>query len=220
MLKEGKHLNTYQMIYSILLVSGCCLGMQVATAKTVAPDYVMQLQMVPALCALDVKKVKKRKCLDGYAINIAGLYPQTQKQSCYTESSAQLAPLQAKVLARVMPDEVERRTLWRNVGGCLNMTASQYFRLIIRYSEKLEVPTELLGIERNKNIRLTDLRSNFLKLNRGLSQQGIQFECRLFHGEYLLTGAKICYNRKGEYTKCAQNISDRCPQNITIKGSF
>lgn len=213
-------MNKYDWTSNILLVSGCCFVSQIAVAKSIQPTYVMQLQMVPALCALDMNKAKKRKCLDGYAINVAGLYPKKTKQTCHTDSSAKLAPLQSRVLARVMPDEIERQVLWRNVGGCVNLTASQYFRLIIRYSERLEVPPELLGIERNRYVRLVDLRSNFLKLNRGLPAQGVQFECRYFHGSHLLIGAKVCYDSHGKYMKCEQKINDLCPQNITIKASF
>ena len=182
--------------------------------------YVMHLQMVPAICVLDSARSKKRQCLDGYALNIAGLYPSKPHGQCSTESSAKLGPLQSRVLSRVMPDEKARIDLWRNIGGCVPMSAVQYFRLIIQYAGRLKVPAELSGIERNQYMRLPELRSKFIKLNKGLTEKSIQFECRSLYGESLLTGAKVCYTDQGAYRHCADEIIDQCPQNITIKGSF
>ena len=88
--------------------------------------YVMDIQMVPALCSLDPPTVK-RKCLEGYSLNISGLYPQTTSTHCTTTSSAKLPPLQAKVVARIMPDENTRALLWHNIGGCIPMNAHSIF---------------------------------------------------------------------------------------------
>ncbi len=78
--------------------------------------YVMQVQLTPAVCALDSSKQKQRKCLEGYSLTISGLLPETTERNCTTNSSASLTPLQAKVVARVMPEENARIQLWRSVG--------------------------------------------------------------------------------------------------------
>lgn len=70
--------------------------------------YVMHVQMTPAVCALDPSKQKQRKCLEGYSLTITGLMPETTRTDCSTQSSATLSPLQAKVVARVMPDNNAR----------------------------------------------------------------------------------------------------------------
>lgn len=42
-----------------------------------------------------------------------------------------------------MPDENARVQLWQNVGGCVPMNASQYFRTIINFAERLKIPADL-----------------------------------------------------------------------------
>lgn len=105
--------------------------------------YVIWVQLTPAICHLDSTKIKKRKCLEGYSLNIVGLYPETSKSNCQTKSSAQLSPLQARAVARVMPDEAARVHLWQSIGGCVNMNASQYFRTIINTADRLNIPAEI-----------------------------------------------------------------------------
>ena len=64
--------------------------------------------------------------------------PETNQSNCSTDSSATLSPLQAKVVARVMPDNNARVQLWKSVGGCVPMNASQYFRTVINFAERLK----------------------------------------------------------------------------------
>ena len=123
----------------LLISSGIAMGF-FATSAHATPTvfgYVMEVQMTPAVCLFDNQGSKKRKCLEGYSLNITGLYPETTTRECQTNSSAVLSPLQAKVVARVMPDEHARRQLWAEIGGCVPMSASQYFRNVINYAERL-----------------------------------------------------------------------------------
>ena len=69
---------------------------------------ILHVQMTPAICALDPNRKKQRKCLEGYALTVAGLVPETMRAGCETNSSAILPPLQAKVVARIIPDEASR----------------------------------------------------------------------------------------------------------------
>ena len=71
-------------------------------------------------------------------MTIAGLLPETTEEDCTTSSSANLSPIQANVVSRIMPGENSRAQLWHSVGGCLPMNASQYFRTIINYAERLK----------------------------------------------------------------------------------
>ncbi|MGE8561117.1 MAG: ribonuclease I, partial [Acinetobacter sp.] len=99
---------------ALFALSGAGLGL-LAPRVFAAPvqGYMMVVQMTPAVCMLDTQKSKKRKCLEGYSLNISGLFPETSETECRTASSAVLSPLQAKVVARVMPDENARVQLWQ-----------------------------------------------------------------------------------------------------------
>ena len=182
-------------------------------------DYVMDVQMVPALCSLYPEYAKKRKCLEGYSLNIAGLYPQTTSQDCSTNSSAKLPPLQSKVVARIMPDENTRTVLWRNIGGCVPMNASHYFRTIINYADRIKVPAELTEQE-NITISVDALRMKFVKINPKLPASALRFHCQQTQSASVLTSIKVCYAQNGNYKSCPANIINTCPKTVTIKGTY
>ena len=181
--------------------------------------YVMVVQMTPAICMLDHQKNKKRQCLEGYALNISGLFPETSNPECRTTSSAVLSPLQAKVVARVMPDENARVQLWHAIGGCVPMNASQYFRTMINYAERLKIPAELTSPE-TRVMNLSNLQGRFLRLNPTLLMKSIKFNCSTVHGTAILTEVKLCYASNGQYKKCSITVETHCPASFTIKGSY
>ena len=181
--------------------------------------YLMDIQMVPAVCALDPSKARKRKCLEGYSLNIAGLYPLKPEKDCRTQSSATLPPLQAKVVAKVMPDQTARMQLWQAYGGCFSMTASQYFRMIINFADRLNVPLELSAAE-TKQIQHQALRTQFLRLNRDLNTNAFHFSCHRLGNQVFLSSVKMCYSKKGTYQSCPRELLTNCPKTFLIKGSF
>ncbi|EOR03206.1 ribonuclease T2 family protein [Acinetobacter tandoii] len=212
-----------QIKVSCLIIGG--LGLAVCTqitraASSVAPHgYVMEIQMTPAACMMDSQRNKRRKCLEGYSLNILGLLPETAQRECETSSSANLSPLQAKVVARVMPDENARVQLWQSIGGCVPMGASQYFRTIINYAERLKIPAELSSPE-TRTLPQNQIKLQFLRLNPTLPSNGIQLGCQSYRGENYLTKVNICYKTNGQYKQCSTAVVGNCPSQITIKGSY
>lgn len=182
--------------------------------------YILQIQMTPAVCSMDQRSAKQRKCMEGYSLTIAGLLPEVSPASdCRTSTSAALSPIQTKVIAKVMPDENARNQLWHEVGGCVPMNASQYFRTVISYAEKLKVPSDLTGYE-NKIVDKAKLRAQFLKLNPSLPSQGIRFSCQNRQEPAVLTEVKICYRVDGHYKQCSSRVVTSCPNEILIKSSY
>jgi ribonuclease T2 len=190
-----------------------------AKAGTPVTGYVMQIQMTPAMCHLNSSQSKKRKCLEGYSLNIVGLYPETMSSRCQTTSSATLAPLQAKVVARVMPDEPARVQLWRDVGGCVPMNASQYFRAIINYADRLKVPTDISSAE-TYPVTAAHIQQQFFKLNPRLTSKAIYFHCQSQRNMTYLTEVRVCYNVQGQYKNCPTSIQSNCPARYYIKGAY
>ena len=205
---------------ALFALSGAGLGL-LAPRVFAAPvqGYMMVVQMTPAVCMLDTQKSKKRKCLEGYSLNISGLFPETSETECRTASSAVLSPLQAKVVARVMPDENTRVQLWQAIGGCVPMNASQYFRTVINYAERLKIPSELTSPE-NRTMHMTNLRLQFLRLNPALPIGALKFNCAAVKGTPILTEVKLCYKNNGQYKQCSAVVENTCPNSFTIKGSY
>lgn len=192
---------------------------QSRAAEPTLQGYVMHVQMTPAVCALDRRIAKQRKCLEGYALTISGLIPETTAQNCRTNSSATLSPLQSKVVVRVMPEKNVRVQLWQEVGGCVPMNASQYFRTIINLAERLKIPAELTGYE-DRNISQNELRTQFLKLNPTLPSSGIRFNCQKAKDRHILTEIQVCYKPDGHYKACSSQVVSNCPREFAIKGSY
>ena len=152
-------------------------------------------------------------------MNISGLFPETSNSECKTTSSAVLSPLQAKVVARVMPDENARVQLWHAIGGCIPMNASQYFRMMINYAERLKIPAELTSPE-TRVMNASTLNGRFLRLNPTVLMKSIKFNCSSVHGKPILTEVKLCYASNGQYKKCSIAVEAHCPASFTIKGSY
>ncbi|WP_111860939.1 ribonuclease T2 family protein [Acinetobacter sp. CFCC 10889] len=204
----------------LLICTGFFLFKIDATAAPAQPQgYVMQIQLTPAVCALDSSKQKQRKCLEGYSLTITGLLPETTQKECETSASATLSPLQSKVVARVMPDQNSRVQLWHSVGGCVPMNASQYFRTMINLAEKLKIPAELTSAD-NKVIYHSQLKAQFIRLNPGLPAKGISFSCQASRSNTILTEIEVCYKVNGQYKQCSNQMVSNCPTSFLIKGAY
>ncbi len=203
----------------ILISGGAGVLLSSAACAATVQGYVMDVQMTPAVCMFDSNRAKQRKCLQGYSLNITGLYPETSRRDCETSSSAKLSPIQAKVVARVMPDEHARVQLWQGIGGCVPMNASQYFRTIINYADRLKVPAVLTGQETTV-VQQNELNRLFIRLNPGMHSKSIHFQCTSHQAKSYLTEVKICYSPNGRYKQCSSSVETQCPSAFIIKGSY
>ena len=196
-----------------------CFSAGNVVAAPVVQGYVMQVQMTPAVCAMDSSKKKQRKCLEGYSLSVTGLLPETTQADCSTNTSATLSPLQAKVVARVMPEESARVQLWRSVGGCIPSNASQYFRTLINFADRLKIPADLTGSE-NKQVQHNALRAQFIRLNPGLTVNGIRFNCQNLRSTPVLTEVQVCYKVNGQFKQCSSHVVSNCPSSFSVQGSY
>lgn len=204
----------------LIFASGMALCLTTPTfAANPVSGYVMEIQMTPAVCMFDPNASRKRECLEGYVLNITGLYPETSKRYCRTNSSAALSPIQSKVVASVMPNEAARVDLWKNVSGCVSMNVSQYFRYMTNLADHLNIPVVITRHE-STNIQQSLLRSMFVRLNPDLPTTGIEFKCKNNKGVSYLTHVKICYNNVGKYKSCSNKVENQCPKSFVIKGSY
>lgn len=209
---------------SSFAAAGCVTAMiglcsSPAFAAPALQGYVMRVQMTPAVCALDSSRQKTRQCLEGYSLTIAGLLPEITEEDCTTSSSANLSPIQANVVSRIMPGENSRAQLWHSVGGCLPMNASQYFRTIINYAERLKIPADLTGSV-SRQMQNNSLKQQFLKLNPALPNNGIRFSCESLRGTPVLTEVQVCYRVNGQYKQCSSEVVSSCPGSFTVKGAY
>ncbi|OTG67420.1 ribonuclease T2 family protein [Acinetobacter silvestris] len=219
MYKIFRRLKKQVLAWILICAASCFFSVQANATTSQLQGYVMQVQMAPAICALDMSKQKQRQCLEGYSLTITGLLPETNRNECTTNTSATLSPIQAKVVARVMPDESSRVRLWRSIGGCIPMSSSQYFRMVINLAEKLKIPTDLTSSE-NKSVQHTALKAQFLKLNPSMPSNSIRFSCQSSKSNPILTEIQVCYTVNGQYKQCSNHIVSNCPSSFLIKGTY
>lgn len=196
-------------------------GLSFSTSGTASDlnGYVMQVQMTPAVCSIDRNSAKRRKCLEGYALTISALLPETSQKNCTVKTPANLSPLQTQVVGRIMPEEQARNALWQSVGSCVPMTASQYFRTMINFAERLKIPPQLTSFE-DQSTTQNQLRAHFLKINPSMPNTAIQFNCQRNQGKTLLTELQVCYRVDGRYKQCSKQLVSNCPNEFVIKGTY
>ena len=97
------------------------LSQPVISADNVRPQrYTLIIHMAPAICAMDPSRRNLRQCQEGFSLTIASLKPELPSNAasdCYSRTKADLNPLQARVVDRVMPDERLRQEDWQRNGG-------------------------------------------------------------------------------------------------------
>ncbi|GAB3052710.1 hypothetical protein GCM10027155_19000 [Acinetobacter apis] len=211
-------------VFQVVILFGgtlvCCLSVNTQAAKTPPLGYILHIQMTPAVCALDATQQKQRKCLEGYSLTIGSLVPENMDSECATTTSPTLPPLQAKVVANVIPDEPYRTQLWRTVGGCMQMNASQYFRTIINYAQNLKIPAVLTD-STSHSISKQSLENQFLSLNHGLPERGIHMTCQKEGRSTFLTHISVCYKTNGQFKNCPESVlASSCPNNFNVQGTY
>lgn len=186
------------------------------TSAAPVQSYVMGLQLTPLTCIGDVKNASKA-CLQANSISVLGLIPEPLSAQCKTQSSAYLYPIQASLVARLLPDEQFRQQLWKNVGGCLQMSASEYFRKLMDYADHLHVPS-MLADPTNIQTNRQQIQLAFTKLNRNFPKDALVFQCTRLQKRVFLAQVQICYDAKGRYKKCASSLESNCPEIFHVKG--
>ena len=200
----------------LLLLLGWTQQLYAAPPK----GYILHIELSPAVCKIDPLQKRTRQCLEGYSLTVLGLFPEgVEINNCETSSSATLSPVQRRVVMRLIPDEAAQARLWRSVGGCVSMNASQYFRKLVTYAEQLKVPPEVTSLTTIKVSR-SKLENRFYQMNSGLNQSSLKLTCAGSGRAAVLTDVKICYRTNGQYQACHIQHTTNCPSNMLIQGSY
>lgn len=194
------------------------------SADNVRPQrYTLVIHMTPAVCAMDPSRRNLRQCQEGFSLTIASLKPELPSNAssdCYSRTRADLNPLQARVVDRVMPDERLRQEDWQRNGGCTGMSVSTYFRTIANYAGRLRVPPEFnasgeVNMDRGHLIRQLQF------LNTSLPADGVQLRCTQSprFSKPVLTEMRVCYNSSGQYISCPATVRSNCPASFIVQGA-
>lgn len=183
--------------------------------------YTLRIELTPAICAMQSQRSSLRQCQEGFSMTVAGLRPEygeRERIQC-SDKKANLAPLQTKIVSRIMPDEVLRDIVWQRYGSCTGMSNSSYFRLITSLSGGLNVPKELSSggyylVDHGRFI------GQLANQNPGLSPESVQLFCQADgkNNTSILTELQVCYDSNAKFTQCQKSNKSNCPEKFIIQG--
>lgn len=208
--------------YASITVLAYIVPLGSTTAIAATTGYVLKLNLTPAVCRLDATQKRTRQCTGGYSTTVAGLWPEgVNMRQCSISGTPNFAPVQRRLLSRVMPDENQQIRLWRSVGGCLSMNSTRYFRTLLETAEQVRLPPEVTP-QRNVFVNRIALRQRFAQLNRGLTTESLYFSCAVDRSRNiaLLTQINICLNVNGNYKPCEGARILTCPNIFSVQAVY
>ncbi|WP_230655877.1 ribonuclease T2 family protein [Psychrobacter sp. I-STPA10] len=176
-------------------------------------NHVLVLEMTPAMCLFYPSRTQMRQCQEGYRVTVETL---DLGYDCVSSTTPVLSPVQEKVVHRIMPDDTFIRQAWRRYGACSPYSASEYFRLVTRYSSKLRLPTELTETGQYR-VDKNAFTQKFKRLNPDIGINQIYFSCQQAQQKSILTKIEICY-ANNNHNNCPK-MADACQDQITIWGN-
>lgn len=210
--------------YIIAVLSAVLALLGISRLSFAAPTgFILHIELSPAVCKIDSTQRRTRQCLEGYSLIVSAMNPEgVNPRSCETSNIPVLSPVQKRVLMRIIPDENMQVKIWRSVGGCVAMSASQYFRMMVNYAEQLNMPSEVTTPTSIRVYR-DELQQKFVQLNPSMPSQSLLLGCG--HAKHaattpLLTNVQVCYGSDGQYQRCRTEQVSSCPNQFVIQGSY
>ncbi len=197
------------------------LTVPVSTREAVS-GYSLLINLTPGMCFLNPSMRSLRQCQEGFALTVASLKPEFLSGhslgNC-TQSTAQLSPVQLRIVERIMPDDGLRNLDWQQSGACTGMTANNYFRTIAKLADQLRLPPQI-NASRQLVMRYTELFNSITELNPTLPKNGLQLHCASgaeSGHQAILVQMRVCYNPNGMYRSCPSSVYANCPSRFLIE---
>ncbi|PTQ88156.1 ribonuclease T2 family protein [Agitococcus lubricus] len=213
-----------------VIVQACLLGVlwppvsvlaeeQTANAQPIKHRYLLSINLAPASCTLHPETRELRQCQEGYSLIVHGLWTEksaTNKPTICSDKPPELSPVQQRVLEKLMPDETVRNAAWQKYGACMGLTAQQYFRAIMSYTNKLKLPEMFKEEGLDRQVDRDELAAAIQKLNTGLPEKGFYLRCQTKQDKTFLTEVRVCYDKEGQFAEC-KTFKPNCPDYITLR---
>lgn len=199
--------------FSSVAVSGSALAATNTKSANQNRNHALVLEMTPAMCLFYPSRTQMRQCQEGYRITVETL---DLGYDCVSSTTPVLSPVQEKVVRRIMPDDTFIRQAWRRYGVCSPYSASEYFRLVTRYTSELKLPTELTQVGQYR-VDKNAFSDKFKRLNPGIGINQIYFSCQQVQQQSILTKIEICY--ANSHRNNCPKIPDTCEDQMTIWGN-
>jgi len=146
------------------------------------------------------------ECSQHRGFMVHGLWPQFNNGAWPADcQTTQPAPTDTSPVANIMPQDILPHE-WEKHGTCSGLSGNDYFALIRKVFDSIQIPSQFAAPTRSFTIRPAALKDAFEKSNPGLADQDVAIQ--LNSGRYL-NAVEFCLNKGSNPTPmpCA-NVKD------------
>ncbi|MDS9466536.1 ribonuclease T2 [Paracoccus sp. MBLB3053] len=202
---------------TILALAALVLSASIADARDRAGQfdyYVLSLSWSPSWCAIEGREEGSDQCDAGRRLGftVHGLWPQYEKgwpSDCRT-NARDPSRLETREMADVMGSAGLAWYQWKKHGRCSGLSSRDYFTLIRRASDSVNLPKVLERLSKDVNLPSRVIEDAFLESNPEMRRDGITVTCR----SRSLQEVRICLTKDLEPRDCAPDSRRDC------QGSF
>lgn len=164
--------------------------------------YVLSLSWSPSYCEAEGEEANRQQCkaVRPYAFVVHGLWPQYERgypQDCET-AEPKVADETLRTLYDIVPSAGLIRHEWRKHGTCSGLSQSDYFEVLRKARQAVQVPKEFFRLQQYRTVVPSDVETSFLQSNPGMGAAGIAVTC----DKRYLREVRICMTRELAFRDC------------------
>src|ERR1035437_2035586 len=129
---------------------------------------------------------------------VHGLWPQFNNGQWPSACSSAAGLLDPASILDIMPDPRLIQHEWSTHGTCSGLTADQYFGVIRKAYNSIQIPSPLIAPSRSTTRSAGEIKQMFLDANSGMSPDDIAVSC---HNRYL-SAVEFCLGKNLQPTAC------------------
>lgn len=172
--------------------------------------YVLSLSWSPSYCESEGGNANKQQCATGrpYAFVVHGLWPQNERgypQDCATQEN-DVPSATMRSLYDIMPSAGLIRHEWRKHGTCSGLSQSDYFTVLRKARERVNVPGEFDRLSTYRTVDPADVEKSFLAVNPGSGPAGVAVTC----DRRYLQEVRICMSKDLSFRTCPEIDQRAC----------
>lgn len=172
--------------------------------------YVLSLSWSPTWCALEGDARRAPECAEGEGrgFTLHGLWPQHDEgwPSWCQGAGRDPSRAQSDAMEDIMGDGGLAWHQWKKHGRCSGLSGADYYRLMRRAYEAVEMPPVFGLIDMAMKVPATVVEDAFLEANPGLSRDQITVTC----DEGMIQEVRLCLTRDLAPRRCGADVSRDC----------
>lgn len=184
-----------------------------ATAADTDGHWVLAMSWSPQYCR-DNPAWRELQCDEPHyfvPLYLRKDFPDGETRSC--ESRERLDRDTRHQLYPVIPNLLLVQRAWRDHGACSGFDRETYFAQVDLARRRVNIPHRWTELTEATRIDRVAFVQGFLKINRGLSPQGLRLLCR----REALSEVHFCLDSAFEFRSCGSKMPDSCQDHFRVR---